>query len=315
MKKILAVFITAALCISCLAFTVSAAETAYEDVAPSDWYYADVAAISARGVMDGRSPTVFAPKAVMTRAEFVTMLTRIAAVSDEELAKCGAAADRFTDVAADDWCAPYIGWAAESSIVNGYTDGSFLPNAPLSRQELAVMLVRLCDLVGYVSDSAAPLIEKFADASDIAKWARPQLEQLRLAGFIGGDENGFYNPAKYASRAECAAVAVRLCTALDSFFTSFAPTELSLTLSLGKADDGGEVEAAGQSQLDAVISSCVPRLDSYTAVEFADSAALLERINGSSVESLEVTLVFTRYRTSCTGSYTLNILRDGGEAE
>ncbi len=315
MKRILAVFITVALSLSPSALSVAAAELTYEDVSQSDWYYADVAAITARGVMDGRSPTVFAPKTVMTRAEFVTMLTRIAAVSDEELSECGAGVERFTDVVTDDWCAPYIAWAAENSIVNGYTDGSFLPNAPISRQELAVMLVRLCDLVGYVSEGDAPLIDKFADASDIAKWARPQLEQLRLAGFICGDENGFYNPAKYASRAECAAVAVRLCTVFDSFFTDFAPKELTLTLSLEINADSGEVEAVGQAQLDATISSCVPMPDSYTSISFADSASLLERINSSAAESLEVTLIFTRYKASCTGSYTLNILRDGGVSE
>lgn len=304
MKRILTITLATVFVLATLV-PAQAAEMTFEDVASSDWYYDSVKEISSRGIIAGRSPTVFAPKAVMTRAEFVTMLTKIASVSNSELENAAKKAEIFKDVELDDWCAPYIGWGVENKIVNGYTDGTFLPNAPVSRQELAVMLVRFFDLVGFAPDGLTPLIDVFADVKDVAKWARPQLERLRLAGIVNGDENGFYNPAKYASRAECAAIAVRYCTASDSFFTDFAPNELNPTLTPGE-------NTVGEAELTDLILSFVPNLDSYTSVTLYNSESLLETLNSSDVTSLEITLIFTRYKTSCEGNYILTVIRPGG---
>ncbi len=296
MKKIISL-VLAILSGLCLAASVSAVDALpFEDVESDSWYHDDIARVSELGIMFGRSPRIFSPKTVMTRAEFVTMLTNIEHASLDEMA---VETDVFTDVSAVDWCAPYIGWAVKNGIVTGYTDGSFRPNAPLSRQELAVMIVRFMDLQCFVTDDDNSLIDAFADASSVGKWARPQLERLRLSGIINGDENGRFNPTKYASRAECAAIAVRYYDAAEAFFKDFAPVLTNLELVLPTD------EAMSEDSLNGVLSASIDA-SSFTRVAFKDAASVILALGESRDEvTLDCVLVFTRRDISCEDEYKI----------
>lgn len=296
MKKIISL-VLAALSALCLATSVSAVDVLpFEDVESGSWYHDDIARVSELGIMFGRSPIIFSPKTVMTRAEFVTMLTNIEHASLDEMA---VEADAFTDVSADDWCAPYIGWAAKNGIVTGYTDGSFRPNAPLSRQELAVMIVRFMDLQCFVTDDDNSLIDAFADASSVGKWARPQVDRLRLSGIINGDENGRFNPTKYASRAECAAIAVRYYDAAEAFFKDFAPALTNLKLVLPTD------EAMSEDSLNGVLAASIDTT-SFTRVSFKDAASVILALGESHDEvTIDCVLVFMRRNVACEGEYKI----------
>lgn len=218
MKKCLTFLLCINILLSSLFKFVSAENLPFDDVKESDWFYSDVAKVWSLGIMDVKSPSVFAPKSVMTRAEFVVLLSRIADADLNGMDEY--AAEKYTDVESGDWYSPYVGWGAYAGIVTGYTDGTFLPNNPISRQELAVMIVRFMTFQNFENTEDHSLIESFADYKSIGSWARPQVEILRLSGLVGGDENCCFNPKKPASRAEVAAIAGRYCDAYNEYISA-----------------------------------------------------------------------------------------------
>ena len=83
MKKIFAFLLCINIILSSLITFVCAEDLPFDDVKDSDWFYKDVAKVWALEIMDGKSPTVFAPKSVMTRAEFLVLLAKIADVEPD----------------------------------------------------------------------------------------------------------------------------------------------------------------------------------------------------------------------------------------
>lgn len=177
----------------------------FSDISNGKWYDAAVTDISARGAIKGYDDGTFRPMKPLTRAEAAAVLARL---SGAELSIQPAAA--FTDVSQDQWYAKYINWAANTGIVNG-TNGAFMPEALISRQDLCVMLTRYADTVmkkTLPADHAAPV---FDDAENISYYAAEAVYRLQKAGVAEGSEAGFF-PRENASRAEFCVFLQRLLT-------------------------------------------------------------------------------------------------------
>ena len=117
MKKLLCLFLavlTVAAMIP-LALSVGSADSEFPftDVPANEWYRPEVEFAWENDLMMGVSGTKFEPESPMTRAMFVTILCRLSGEETE-------ITDRFRDVPADEWYAPYVGWAAKSGLVLGY---------------------------------------------------------------------------------------------------------------------------------------------------------------------------------------------------
>ncbi len=98
--------------------------------------------------MGGTGAGLFAPEAELTRAMFAQILFNA----------CGADANTgtqstYTDVPEDAWYCEAVGWAGSAGLIQGYGDGAFGPEAPVTRQDLAVMLWRLAGYQGRDTDS------------------------------------------------------------------------------------------------------------------------------------------------------------------
>ena len=104
------------------------------DVAPNAWYKDAVQYAYDNGLMTGTSDTEFAPEATTTRAMIVSILARLENVTSAEDAG-------FADVSAGDWYATAVNWAASAGVVSGTGDGNFSPNAAITREQLAAMLM------------------------------------------------------------------------------------------------------------------------------------------------------------------------------
>lgn len=176
----------------------------FKDVKNGKWYYKPIKYVYDNGIMTGMTKDTFEPEGTTTRAQLVTILSRL----DGAEIKGKGADTGFSDVPAGKWYSDAIGWAAEKNLVNGYNDGSFKPNAPILRQELAVLLDRF---ITYRSDvlPEKPIADGFADQNKIPKWASAAVEKIRLFGIIAGDKAGNYNPKKTATRAEIATMIQR----------------------------------------------------------------------------------------------------------
>ena len=191
--------------------TVNAAEgdLPFKDVPAKSWYYDAVKYVYENGLMGGISADTFSPKSDITRAQLVTILYRLAGLSDDEVAKLGSyATGKFKDVKPSFWGAGAIGWAVKEGYVDGYADGTFKPNAAVKRQELAKLVVLFIQKQGLRS-TAEPLVDSFKDAGSFQAWAADYIEQLRLTGLVGGDNEGNFNPKKSATRAEFATILTR----------------------------------------------------------------------------------------------------------
>ena len=108
----------------------------FTDVSESSVYYDAVMWAVSEGITKGTTATTFSPDKVCTRAEIVAFLYR--ASGD---AQTGAAA-RFTDVAADAWCAEAVAWAAANGVTKGTTDTTFSPNAGCTRAQAVTLIYR-----------------------------------------------------------------------------------------------------------------------------------------------------------------------------
>jgi len=195
--------------------TVFASALPFADVKTKAWYYSYVKESYEKGYMEGMPGGLFAPDESVTRAQYVTILSRL----------CDAEGDTntdFKDVGAKKWYAGAVGWAVKAGIVTGYEDNTFRGEASITREELMVMTSRYLDYLWTdlpVSDSA---VNSFADAKKIAKWASPYVNEMRRVGLVEGDANGNFNPKKTATRAEIATMTVRLGRALEANETGSA---------------------------------------------------------------------------------------------
>ena len=144
--------------------------------------------------------TTFAPAENMTRAQFVTMLAGLQG-ADVSAYRTG----KFTDVPADAWYAPYVGWAAEHGVVYGVSDTAFAPDADILRQDMAVMVYRYAERFGIRLGTDVPPVT-FADAGDIAAYALPAVQALQRAGVISGMPDGSFRPREHMTREQACVV-------------------------------------------------------------------------------------------------------------
>jgi len=98
-----------------------------------------------------------------------------------------------------------VGWANGNGIVAG-AGGNFTPNAPITRQDMAVLLTRYADKADKSPFLKADVALTFSDKGQIAPYAADAVKSLQQAGILAGKENHQFNPTDNASRAEAAKV-------------------------------------------------------------------------------------------------------------
>lgn len=117
---------------------VSGLTEPFSDVADNFWGRDAIIWGYNEGIIKGFTATTFGPDAELTRAQFVTMLYRYAGLPES-----GSDLSTVTDAAAVADCyRAAVAWAVEQGIIKGFEDGSFRPDLPISRAQLAVILAR-----------------------------------------------------------------------------------------------------------------------------------------------------------------------------
>ena len=199
-------------------FAVSGAEgeMPFRDVKEGKWYYKSVKYVYERDLMQGVAKDRFDPNGSLTRAMFVTILCRIHGGEKKNT-------DDFSDVKPGKWYSGYVGWAASTGVVNGYSDGTFKPDANITRQEIATAMVRYIDYSGKNLPRRATAPSVFADSSKVAKWAKDHVETLRRAGVVNGDNNGNFNPKSNVTRAEVAQMIKNLLETEELAWQGYLP--------------------------------------------------------------------------------------------
>ncbi|ATW25589.1 S-layer homology domain-containing protein [Candidatus Formimonas warabiya] len=165
------------------------------------WAQDAISFVLSQDLFQGASDHTFDADSPMTRGMLVTVLGRLAGAD-------AAARTDFADVPATAYYAPYVAWAADLGLVNGVSEGRFAPDQPVTRQELAVILTNFVRGRGISCTAAGGTA--FADEQAIASWAKSSVQSINACGIMGGDGENRFCPLHNASRAEVAAVLMRL---------------------------------------------------------------------------------------------------------
>ena len=146
----------------------------------------------------GYTDGTFGPERNMTRAEVTTMFARLLT---EQIEADKTYSNTFSDVPKGYWAANYIGYVQQFGIISGYADGSFRPNAPVTRAEFAVIASRFEKLTEGG--------KHFTDVPS-AHWAAKYIDFAATRGWVTGYADGTFKPENPITRAEVAAVTCRL---------------------------------------------------------------------------------------------------------
>ncbi len=177
----------------------------FTDVDTAKWYHLSVDYVLTHKMMNGVSSRAFAPNANLTRGMLVQILYNL------EGKPKGTAAN-FSDVQADAWYAEAVGWAATNKVVTGYADGTFRPNAAVTREQAAAILYRYAQSKGIdVSVGENTNILSYVDVQQASEYAIPALQWAVGAGVLNGKNDSRLAPTGTATRAEIAAIMQRWC--------------------------------------------------------------------------------------------------------
>lgn len=180
----------------------------FTDVAQGAWYESAVGYAYTHDIMEGTSDTTFVPDKSLTRAEAVQVLYNLEGqptVSNRST---------FPDLV-HDWYKPAIAWAEQTGVVDGYEDGTFRPDQPVTRQEFAQMLYNYAKYKDYDLTAEGDL-STFPDGNKVQEWAVPAMSWANGNQLINGHDDGTLEPGGTATRAQAASILTRF----DQNFTS-----------------------------------------------------------------------------------------------
>ncbi|SFM06561.1 S-layer homology domain-containing protein [Paenibacillus sp. 1_12] len=183
----------------------------YMDVTPSHWAYTTIDNLSHEGIVDGVEPQRFRPSRETTRAEFTSMLAKAL-----HLPK-GPASTSFSDVQPGDWFQAVVASVVKAGLIQGSDLNHFAPNERLTRQELAVLLVRAYDWQTKVvrpGTSVNTQLTAFTDHNQVSSWAAASIETALELKLLSGRSENIFAPKEFATRAETA-------KALDNLLSLF----------------------------------------------------------------------------------------------
>lgn len=175
---------------------------------PAGWGKEGIAAASAKLFVLGKSADTFDPAGKVTRAEYPTILLRVAGLMNKQAPSAG-----FSDVGNSSWYNRSVSIAAQLGIVTGLEGGKYAPQATLTRMEAMTMLGRLLTLVnagsGITDAEVTSILSGFTDKDKLPAWARQAVALSIKNGIILGEGNKV-NPASPLTREQAAAIAIRL---------------------------------------------------------------------------------------------------------
>lgn len=174
----------------------------FTDVSSDAWYYNDVQFVALKNIMTGMSKDTFGPQLSLTRAQFVTILHRLAGVPKVN------ATENFKDVASGQWYTDAVIWAVDAGITSGYSKTVFGTNDSIQREQIAAMMYRYAKYKGLSTSETADL-SKYKDASQVSSYAVTSMKWAVGTGLIQGRTNGTLDPKGSLTRAECAAIITR----------------------------------------------------------------------------------------------------------
>ena len=204
-KSIRSIFAVALSCAMVLALAFPASGASYNDTS-GHWAEGTIDAWAAKSLIAGYPGGVFNPNSYITRAEVAAILSRFG-MTPLRTEK------NFTDNAPGSWYEDGVKKASGTGLIDGYPDGTFLPNANITRREAFVIAAKCLPRTDVSS-----VVIAFTDRDSIPEWAAEYAKTLLLNEMLGGYPDGTVRGERNITRAEF--------VSLFSFLLSY--TDISL---------------------------------------------------------------------------------------
>ena len=148
----------------------------------------------------GYSDGTVRPNGKITRAEVATIFFRL--LDDDTRAKYWSSENNFSDVSADKWYNNAVSTLSNMGVIGGYADGTFRPDAPISRAEFAKIAV------SFTQNNGSAVYNYFTDVKT-TDWFATYVTAAKDAGLIEGYSDGSFKPESKITRAEACAIVNR----------------------------------------------------------------------------------------------------------
>lgn len=148
----------------------------------------------------------------ISRAEVATIFFRL--LTDEAREQYNKTTTSHSDIKDGAWCCRAVATLTNAGVINGYTDGTFRPNAPITRAELATIIARFAKLDVNT--------KTFSDIN--GHWAQKSIELAAGNGWINGYEDGTFRPNNNITRAETFAMINRVLDRQTENVSDLLPT-------------------------------------------------------------------------------------------
>lgn len=166
------------------------------------WAENDIKQLALRNMVVGYEGNKYYPDRYITRGEVAGFIARFLGLKDEGNVP-------FTDVRQYEWYYQDIAKVYKAGVFSGYNDNTFKPDAKITREELAVVLLKAYKYK-YNVDDISINSPKFKDQDQISDWARNDIMQAKGLRIIEGKPGNIFDPKGYATRAEVSALIWRM---------------------------------------------------------------------------------------------------------
>ena len=176
----------------------------FKDVAVGFWARDAILNLAGRGIIKGKTATSFMPNDIITRAEFTALMIRAFQL---ETAPVGS----FADVKIGKWYYNEVMIAENLGIVNGDAENRFYPDRMITREEMAVIIVKTLNVAGKpLNAHGNSVLEKFWDRDLISPYSLSSIASVVGEGVMTGLPGNALAPKKTLTRAEAAAIIYRV---------------------------------------------------------------------------------------------------------
>ncbi len=165
------------------------------------WGKKYIEVLAAMGKVSGIGNNMYNPDGPLTRAQFLAFLAK--ATDGIDVKKSAPAG--FSDVAVKDWSYNYVNWGYEEGIVSGVGDNKFNPNAPITREQMTVMLCNYAGFQNYALPQEVAIID-FKDKNKISSWAIDYVYTVVGSKIMTGMGENRFEPKGIATRAQAAKI-------------------------------------------------------------------------------------------------------------
>ena len=173
-----------------------------------NWAYPGIQYCVTHKLMGSTGGDKFAPTMTTTRAQIVQILYNLE--GEPEVS----GTTPFTDLT-QDWYQDAVLWAYQTGVVAGTSSTTFEPDLPVTREQIAVILMEYTDRILNIKRTWAPAdLSGFPDAASVSDWAKDALADAVALGLISGASNGgqtLLEPQGSATREQVATILMEFC--------------------------------------------------------------------------------------------------------